>query len=376
MIISKTKRKNIVAKTRRQNRKNIVAKTRRKKIGGWSWPFRSKKIAQTSTTASVSAPIKSNKSIKDKAKKHNKQPADPVDKTNSCVGVRSVDDVKSKFDMYVKILGFNPKISSARKIKILPYCGELLKIKFGLDYANKSSIETNIIDLFKAPFNIDFEYDSPIISKPDIKSSEYSPEKFMSYMGLMAKGTYFIISHSNFMFNLFNILPITNRKADHTIAYNNLEIMKISDGKCSNYFIENNIYIEQEIFKIDNNKFNLTGKTIYIMRHCFACHNTEKGGIKKIHRFIKKEQGFLKYSMCLQQTTINNMKVRVKSLYNLITSDGSTSFDKIIFCSSVIFRAILTCVLQYNVLNNYKLNQSNIALSEGEKEIMIEGDVE
>ncbi len=95
-------------------------------------------------------------------------------------------------------------------------------------------------------------------------------------------------------------------------------------------------------------------KSVFIMRHCLGCHNVTPGITTKIGQAIGqaktgKNFGYLDWSLCFEDT-VDEMMVVGKDLHDLLEKYGG--FKSYTFGSSVIFRAILTSILMYNVINN------------------------
>ena len=108
------------------------------------------------------------------------------------------------------------------------------------------------------------------------------------------------------------------------------------------------------------------------MRHCLGCHNVTPGITTKIGQAFKQARtgenyGYLDWSLCFEDTVDEMIAVR-KDLYTLLENYGG--FKSYTFGSSVIFRAILTSILMYNVI-------SNIESISGEQNIStdIDGDI-
>lgn len=98
----------------------------------------------------------------------------------------------------------------------------------------------------------------------------------------------------------------------------------------------------------------LTYKVYFIMRHCVGCHNHPNATLKD-KSMIK---GYGEYAMCFKYT-VNELQEKSRGLLNLLNAYGG--IDKFHFGSSVIFRAILTSILVYNILKkeNELLNMEN-----------------
>ena len=86
------------------------------------------------------------------------------------------------------------------------------------------------------------------------------------------------------------------------------------------------------------------------MRHCAGCHNHPESTLyDKGYRFDNSG----KYAMCFQEI-INQFAApdnseKIKGLQKLLENNGG--FDSYTFGSSIIFRAILTVIVIFNILN-------------------------
>ena len=157
-------------------------------------------------------------------------------------------------------------------------------------------------------------------------------------------------------------------------VFDNLDILQIlmeSNGNISHIIIRrfiNNYKVNNEPvignLSLDGKK----AKSIFIMRHCLGCHNVTPGIMTKIGQATEqyksgKNLGYLDWSMCFEDT-IDEMVYVGKDVYNLLQLYGG--YKSYTFGSSVIFRAMLTSILMFNVINNTNNtgNQNSITMEE------------
>ena len=189
----------------------------------------------------------------------------------------------------------------------------------------------------------------------------------------------FIVSHGTFLKRLWNYtlkllgapregysFPMKVSKEDGTMNNiiekpENLDIIQLildEDGKPkgiiyrrweSNYS-ETKRYMPS-MTTIDKDKDK--DKNVFLMRHCFGCHNATEGIRNKLNQFYKEnrkgdQKGYLQYAMCFD-FTIDKLCEKKEYLKKLLDEHGG--LPNYTFGSSVIFRAILTCILVRHVLN-------------------------
>ena len=199
----------------------------------------------------------------------------------------------------------------------------------------------------------------------------------------------FIVSHSGFMTNLMMELlkmeqgefGAPNLHTDQyqgqlNIAFDNLDIIHIQYDTETQLFL--NVTIRRRVYKYNINanhqqtdakepteddviqhkilsENKCTILNIFIMRHCLACHNLSSKISDKAIQYFANRKGYLNYSLCLRKTCADLLHAK-NDLLNLFKTycffNKSPNFSEIIFGSSVIFRAILTCSLVFNCLTN------------------------
>jgi hypothetical protein len=94
------------------------------------------------------------------------------------------------------------------------------------------------------------------------------------------------------------------------------------------------------------------------MRHCVGCHNIYNKKTQKISQAfkqftLKNQQGYLSHAMCITETVKEFFEKRINLLSLFKNYGGLESYT---FGSSIIFRAIVTGGLLYNVLKGNVLN--------------------
>ena len=98
------------------------------------------------------------------------------------------------------------------------------------------------------------------------------------------------------------------------------------------------------------------------MRHCAGCHNHPK--TRKIDKLLKDATA--KHAVCFQeiinQFSEDNNKDKIKGLFSLFEKYGG--MDNYEYGSSIIFRAILTVIIIYCLLINYKIRNKIIPSKE------------
>lgn len=327
----------------------------------------------------------------------------------------SCDDI-SNYDELIRRLESNFVKKNNLKIfnntyTIFPYCNEELKGPVSLDKVNapftSSEALYSLHKVFESSFssispaNIDGNYTSidKLSNLNGLSSPENDPNMFIKAVRAFNKNT-FIVSHSGFMTKLYDYI-IRNNLVDESDIYGDIYtnyydnepsiedalmvkgiygggiMNKIGLQKERNYGVFDNLDIIQIIFNMNgeilymlirrysknyklDNELELDKssygslKSVFIMRHCLGCHNVTPGIATKIGQAIGqaksgKNFGYLDWSLCFEDT-VDEMMVVGKDLHNLLEKYGG--FKSYTFGSSVIFRAILTSILMYNVINN------------------------
>ena len=143
--------------------------------------------------------------------------------------------------------------------------------------------------------------------------------------------------------------------------------------------------LEDRFIKKERKEPNIIN--IFIMRHCTGCHNLQSGTIRKIFSKLSQQEGYINYAMCLKPTLeeIYSRRNHLLALIEKYCYNGAKlpkqkygknfyRFEKIVFGSSIIFRAILTSLILFNCLSNGAKFQEEE--EEGEVECEEEFDVQ
>lgn len=329
--------------------------------------------------------------------KNNKTKYDSLKKT-SCDNIYNYKDLSERLRNNF-ISKTNLKVHE-NTYTLFPYCSEKIKGMGSLDKVNSpfTSLEAlhslhNVFQcnfLPKSPAAIEGDYTSieNLSKSKGASSPKNDPQMFLRLLSEFNKNC-FIVSHSGFMKKLYDYIlrrDFINKTGNYEDTYydeSNIDNMisgKFSGGaedKEREYGVFDNLDILQIIldnkgsihyvlirrystnYKLDDNDIkkyyeNSTLKSVFIMRHCLGCHNVTPGTITKIGQGFKQaitgqNFGYLDWSLCFEDT-VDDMNVVGKDLYNLLESYGG--FQSYIFGSSVIFRAMLTCILMYNIISN------------------------
>jgi hypothetical protein len=331
----------------------------------------------------------------------------------------SCDGVKDNVTLLNKLQGYDYfKLNKPMTLVLFPYCNEEIRqrqlvpssIADAVDLVNRPLLDALSMNAFIKAFSDDknkfqFEYNSltpPLTIELDKESNtKYiaSPptnaplfiktlkDYIAENLDRKKKGI-FIVSHSGFMTNLMMELlkmeqgefGAPNLHTDQyqgqlNIAFDNLDIIHIQYDKNQKLFL--NITIRRRVYKYNINPVGINEPreidiqsslisseddspilNIFIMRHCLACHNLSSSISEKAIQYFANRKGYLNYSLCLRKTCIDLQLVK-KELLDLFKTycffNKSPNFSEILFGSSVIFRAILTCSLVFNCLTNNTL---------------------
>ena len=330
-----------------------------------------------------------NKSKMNKSKKNKNQfiilDSDPIVKNDfrviknrknyskkSCFGLNKLSDLQRRLKLYRNRIcnkGFNK--CKKQDFYIIPYCNE--SIKDYMDKINSSSISKLVLNEFREIYNIDFIIDKRYIKEQKKEKLFVGPSNcshlFLNYLFKipnMEGRAMLIVTHSSFLATFTQYLSNLCKESEliNDPIYDNLDILQLtlydhniknenSIGDCairrwSNQYKINPIkkdYIIKRLNRESKKSLNNKSKTFFLMRHCVACHNYPTISITD----KKLNNGFGQWSMCFPQT-INEMREVKYPLNKLFDKWGG--INQIKFGSSVIFRAILTGILLFEVLNN------------------------
>ena len=255
---------------------------------------------------------------------------------------------------------------------LFPYCSEVPKLP--IDYVNEPTIAMSTIDILKKKFNVTINYDkynqngltiktNKIIRRNTqyIESAPNSPMKFLELLKTDNTGerNKFIVSHDNFMYKLYNFIVAKYFTVNRQLLYpetffDNLDILHIildQDGNIKKMMVRRFAHSYGLIIDNTSNPYNSgTDASVIIMRHCYSCHNAKKDVLEKITKGATGmyNLGYFKLTHCFAYT-LNEMREKREHLIKLLNNygDGIQNYS---FGSSVIFRAILTSILQLYVL--------------------------
>ena len=317
----------------------------------------------------------------------------------SCDGVKDQDTLLDKLLKYPYF-----QITQPMNLVLFPYCNEEIKQrKFvseefadKVDLVNKPLLDPVSMNAFKTAFGPNFSFNKTNVRQQNgsVISDPTSANEFIIFLkryiqqNSRKKGI-FIVSHSGFMTNLMMELlkmeqgefGAPNLHTDQyqgqlNIAFDNLDIIHIQYDTETQLFL--NVTIRRRVYKYNINanhqqtdakepteddviqhkilsENKCTILNIFIMRHCLACHNLSSKISDKAIQYFANRKGYLNYSLCLRKTCADLLHAK-NDLLNLFKTycffNKSPNFSEIIFGSSVIFRAILTCSLVFNCLTN------------------------
>lgn len=385
----KNYKKSKITKNIKRKSKNNRRKSRKNKKGGL-------KVIEENNYTKKNTRWKQNKSKYDSLKK------------SSCDDISNYDELITRLETnFVK--KNNLKIFN-NNYTIFPYCNEQLKGPTSLDKVNAPFTSSEALYALHKVFESNFSSISPAniygnytstdkLSKLNgVSSPENDPKMFLKALSAFNKNC-FIVSHSGFMTKLYDYIirkNLVNESDMYGDIYNKYEdeptmeeiiiqkgifgggiLKKVGLQKERDYGVFDNLDIIQIIFNMNgeilymlvrrysknyklDNELDLDKtaygslKSVFIMRHCLGCHNVTPGIITKIGQAIRqaktgKNFGYLDWSLCFEDTVDEMIAVR-KDLYGLLENYGG--FKSYTFGSSVIFRAILTSILMYNVISN------------------------
>lgn len=343
---------------------------------------------------------------KDNRWKKNKDKYDSLKKT-SCDKISNYNDLITRLE--TNFINKNNLKTFENNYTLFPYCNEELKGPASLDKVNAPFTSLEGLYAFHKVFQANFSAISPAMidgnyssvetlsSSKGATSPENDPKMFIKGLTVFNKNC-FIVSHSGFMTKLYDYILKTgliNQSDMYDDIYNKYDsepsmeetiiqkgiygggiLKKIGLQRERDYGVFDNLDIIQLIFdntgKIHyllirrySNNYQLDNdikidyklsvlKSVFIMRHCLGCHNVTPGITTKIGQAFKQARsgenfGYLDWSLCFEDT-VNEMIAVRKDLYGLLENYGG--FKSYTFGSSVIFRAILTSILMYNVISN------------------------
>lgn len=309
--------------------------------------------------------------------------------TEDCTGIQDIYSLQKHLEN-LKSMYPSPYAKSVEpsKFHLYPYCSEETKIGGGFDVINKGAIETPVLRALQDTFECKIDLRGWMgrgltLMKPSsnisrffgigkefsvVESLKPDTEKFFDLLKNREKNM-FVVSHSNFMstfckyiYDLFND-KIESRNLNESEKFDNLDIIQLQfvGETLKNMIIRRwgeSYDIETKVsFGEHDEEESVEDTTMYtnkfIMRHCVACHNTQSGFVGKTQKVLNwmalhPEQGYLKYAICVSNT-IEEMEEKGQALLSILEMNGG--YENYEFGSSVVFRAVLTSIMQKRQLD-------------------------
>ena len=384
-------------RSKKKQRKRIQ-KNRKKPLKHKKLSKRKKQVSKKTQKGGGILPIQNppcfiNEDNKDRDKKENKDV--------SICKINNIEDFEPiVLDKYVNSMkSLNITLPEQQEHYIIPYCGENIKgIEFlGKHEANKNEISDKLTKAITKKLQIEFIISNKIKKNDNENERVYHSISneilFLDYLKNILcndlekrdKDGMLIVSHSNFLVNFTNLIsnedtskvneeecvktPETGNRIlfknntcvcnryNSLYNYANLDILmlqfkkeeeewKLSTARIFRWFDNYKSPIEDENIETANKNV----KTIYLMRHCVACHN-----LKPVDKQIK--HGYGKWSNCINET-IDELNDKKDGL-NILIVKYSGGLKKTEFGSSIILRAILTSILCKFILLNDNYTSNN-----------------
>ena len=291
-----------------------------------------------------------------------------------CKGIMDQVTLENNMKLYNVVQGGITPIN----FKIFNYCNEDIKMSKKLDSVNASTITESTLNVLKKTLNLNISFYDPPTEKI-INTQVYSnnnkygnydsdmlysydnndPDKFLKSISSL-DNNHIIVSHSNFMTKFYKTIPKQMKMFDFQDKFQNLDIIQLIFDKnkliavcVRQYFYKYKINdtIEKHLQILYNDK-KRDIHNVFIMRHCVGCHNIYDKKTQKISQAMKQmvrgdQQGYLSHAMCITETVKEMLDQRNNLLSLFKTYGGLESYT---FGSSIIFRAIVTSGLLYNIL--------------------------
>ena len=320
---------------------------------------------------------------------------------NSCDNISNSNDLINKLE--TNFVKRNNLSIYSNTFTLFPYCNENLKGPEIIDRVNMAYTSMDALQSFNKVFQAQFTAIQPaIITENGALSSENNPKSFVDLLKTIPNNI-FIVSHSGIMIKIYDYILKNESKTliekqddkssftaesintgeleklfmDQGVSgggilsniglkskkqnrdygvFDNLDILQLIFDKQSNVLRYMIVRRYSKKYKINNEVLfnNKHSKSVFIMRHCLGCHNITPGLTVKTGQSLKQIRegtnlGYLDWSMCFENT-VDEMKSTSNSLYNILDKYGG--MESYIFGSSVIFRAILTSILIFNLLKS------------------------
>ena len=296
------------------------------------------------------------------------------------------DDLSMQLQIYVSNLDSQKKINPPT-IQLIPYCGEnekgISKKDIGImdrfiSDANLNEISNETIKTLtnSGLLKIDTSrIENEETNNQTVFKSESNPTKFFDFMKDKINTNMLIVTHSNFLIQLYNLLHkkiygdenVINLDTEYVnnMDSSNERYIKIGEEiKCKKYktnvnfanldilaiYFKNNDINGINIFRFNENYKGINNlkddeNVIFLMRHCYACHNFIMNKVRETKQ--TEPDGNFKglMSNCLIGT-IQTMKNNSNALSAVLNN------NKFEYGSSVLLRSITTCMLQYYISQN------------------------
>jgi len=329
-------------------------------------------------------------SIKKQTEEYDRLEKDGQEICSENVGLRM------QLDKYINELTFQKK-GDIPTIHLIPYCGEnekdiseaiVKKMNKFISGANLNEIKNETIEQLQSSNLLKVDTTKYLGEKQEtnnqtIFESTSDPQKFIDFMKNKIKTNMLIVTHGNFLIQLYNLLYQTIYKKDNVINLedvNNIEGFtkryKAKEIKCKKYnntvnfanldilaiyFEKNDDDKENELKKLKIYRFDESYEgindlkegenVIFLMRHCYACHNFIMNKVRAEPETEPNPNFEGLMSNCLLGT-IKNMKENRDQLSKVLHN------HKFEYGSSVLLRSITTCMLQYHISHN-QMNNKN-----------------
>jgi hypothetical protein len=266
-------------------------------------------------------------------------------------------------DNFIKLINLYKIDKLKTDFTIYPYCSEKINFSIYLDKENMFIIDKTLLKIIENKYKCEFKKDSNLIKekKNHFVAQKNNPCKFIKYLlENLNNKNHFIITHSHFLKKLSNYIRINycdvkkNSKNKEKDIYDNLDILQlvIDTSEPNNYKLKYGIirrldekYKLYKKYEIGSDKTicNKNTRSVFLMRHCLACHNVSNIFLRQI------KLGYGTYSSCIENTN-TEIKSVSKELKKIIKDYGGIKTFN--FGSSIIFRAILTILILYNSIKN------------------------
>ena len=312
-------------------------------------------------------------------KNYNKEYDDLENTQDVCSGI----ELSVQLDKYINELDLKKKVNPPT-IQLIPYCGENEKgipdksvedMKKFIPGANLNEINNETIQILESDglLKIDTSRikDEEKRNNQTIFKSESSPEKFIDFMKDEINTNMLIVTHGNFLIQLYNLLHKDVYKNENVINLDEVdnieEFTKRYKIKCKRYnntvnfanldilaiYLKNNEINGIKIFRFNENYEGINNlkddeNVIFLMRHCYACHNFIMNKVRKTGQTGQTEPN-TKFNGLMSNCLIGTIQTMKNNSSELSEVLNNNKFE---YGSSVLLRSITTCMLQYYISQN------------------------